>query len=137
MTETQIDYTKYFAVKELPKIHGEPDYIQLKQLKDYLKANATRVSSELGGGAHGHLGLILTDAEYTNVSPVPYVRPIHPGPLIIPQGTTQHAANALRDAHKRTITLFHTPVDLENALKKQITDAIEKNTTRTLWIAQQ
>ena len=44
MTETQFDYTKYFAVKELPKIHGEPDYVKLKQLKDYLKANATRDS---------------------------------------------------------------------------------------------
>ena len=53
---TNIDYTTFFAVKVLPKIHGEPDYVQLKKLKDLLKANATKVTSDLGGGAHGHLG---------------------------------------------------------------------------------
>ena len=57
---TNIDYTTFFAVKVLPQIHGEPTYVQLKNLKDLLKANAARVTSELGGGAHGHLGLILT-----------------------------------------------------------------------------
>ena len=61
---TNIDYTTFFAVKVLPRIHGEPDYVQLKNLRDLLKANASRVTSELGGGGHGHLGLILTPAEY-------------------------------------------------------------------------
>ena len=92
---TNIDYTAFFVVKVLPTIHGEPDYVQLKNLQDLLKANASQVTSELGGGAHGHLGLILTPAEYTLIAALPYICPGHPGPLVIPLGTTLHAANAL------------------------------------------
>ena len=73
MSTSHDDYLKFFAMKTLPKIHGEPDYPQLKTLKDHLKANASRVTSELGGGGHGHLGLILTPVEYVTVSPVPYI----------------------------------------------------------------
>ena len=122
---SNIDYTTFFAVKVLPKIHGEPNYVNLKNLRDHLKANASRVTSELGGGAKGHLGLILTALDYTLVSPTPYVRPLHPGPLIIPPGTTQHASTLLRKQHKKAIVLFHQTTDLENALKKQITDSID------------
>ena len=126
MTDSNVDYTTYFATKTLPRIHGEPDYPQLKILKDHLKANASRVTSELGGGGHGHLGLILTPAEYATVSGTPYIRPHHPGALIIPPGTTQHASQVLRDTHKKQVTLFHQTIDLDNALKKQITDALDK-----------
>ena len=76
-----VDYTKKFEVSTLPRIHGKPDYSKLKVLKDLLKANAFRVSSNLGGGAHGHLGLVLTPVEYATVSATPYVCPPHPGPL--------------------------------------------------------
>ena len=119
------DYTKLFEVSNPPKIYGEPDYESLKKLKDILKANASRISSELGGGGHGHLGLILTANEYATVSNTPYVRPIHPGPLIIPNGATQHIVNTLRDQNKEAVALYHETTDLDNALKKQITDAIE------------
>ena len=64
------------------------------------------MTSDLGGGAHGHLGLVLVPAEYAAVSPVPYVRPVHPGALIIPPGTAQHEAHRLCDDHKEAIKLF-------------------------------
>ena len=51
MSDSHDDFTKYFATKILPRIHGEPDYPQLKTLKDHLKANASRITSNLGGGA--------------------------------------------------------------------------------------
>ena len=118
MTNNQIDYTKYFSVAVLPKIHGEPDYVQLKNIKDSLKTNASRVTSELGGSAHSHLVLVLSPGDYALVSPVPYICPVHPGPIVIPPGTTQHVAISLRDAHKKEVSLFHQTVDLENSLKK-------------------
>ena len=121
-----VNYTKKFEVDTLPRIHGEPEYSKLKALKDLLKANASRVGSDLGGGAHGHLGLILTPAEYATVSATPYVCPPHPGPLVIPPGTTLHASTVLREQHKKALQLFHQTVDLDNALKKQITDALDE-----------
>ena len=61
MTDT--DYTTLFEFSKLPKIHGEPDYVQLKDLKDKLKTNASNITSELGGGNFGHLGLVLSATE--------------------------------------------------------------------------
>ena len=47
-----VDYAKtYFLHQTLTKIQGEPDYSTLKILKKELKANASRVTSDLGGGA--------------------------------------------------------------------------------------
>lgn len=79
----------------------------------------------MGRGAHGHLGLVFHDPEYATVSAIPYVKPDHPGPLVIPPGTTIHVSNILRDAHKKATALFHETVGLENALKKLIQDALD------------
>ena len=45
-----VDYAKaYFLHQTLTNIQGEPDYSTLKILKKELKANASRVTSDLGG----------------------------------------------------------------------------------------
>ena len=79
MTNPNIDYTSTnFEYAALTKIHGMPAYEPLRQIKNEMKANAASVPCDLGGGAHGHLGLMLSPPEYTNVSVTPYVRPVHP-----------------------------------------------------------
>ena len=76
MTSTNIDYTStYFEHPKLSKICGQPDYEGLKTLKNEIKANLASVTSDLGGGAHGHLGLGLTITKYARI--VPYI------PLIV------------------------------------------------------
>ena len=78
-----VDYVNTnFEYTTLTKLGGQPDYPALKRIKDELKANAASVPSDLGGGDHGHLGLVLTAQEYLQVSETqPYVRPVHPGSL--------------------------------------------------------
>ena len=60
-----------FAHHDLTRIHGEPSFSDLKLLTREIKANAMAVHSTLGGGAHGHLGLVLTPAQYALLSPAP------------------------------------------------------------------
>ena len=134
MTSTNIDYTKtYFQYPTLSVIHGEPTYEGLQELKDELKANAATVSSNLGGGSHGHLGLIMTLAEYTNLAPeTPYITPVHPGPLIIAEGTTQHNSTRLTREHNEQIRVFRESVDVKQALIKQIVASIETKYLKTL-----
>ena len=56
--DSHVNYVDtYFEFKELTKIHGEPTFESLKKIKDELKANASAVTSDLGGGANGHLAL--------------------------------------------------------------------------------
>ena len=114
----------YFEYKTLTKIHGEPSYEGIKKIKDELKANAMAVNSELGGGQHGHLGLVLTPEEYARISNVPYERPDHPGDVDIPGNTTQHEATRLLREHKDAIKLFRETTDMEKAMRYQITAAV-------------
>jgi hypothetical protein len=81
-----------FEYKDLTRIHGEPTFEALKTLSKELKANAQSVYSNLGGGQHGHLGIVLTPAAYGLISNTPYETPTHPGQMTIPPGTTQVVA---------------------------------------------
>ena len=103
----------YFEYKTLTKIHGEPTFESIKKIKDELKANAMAVNSELGGGRHGHSGLVLAAEEYRRISNTPYRRPQDPGELNIPENTTQHEATRLRNEHKEAIKLLRETIDLE------------------------
>ena len=76
-----------FRHQYLTRIHGEPTFSTLKILARELKANARSVYSNLGGAANGHLGLILSDAQYALISPIPFVRVTYPDPLTIVAGT--------------------------------------------------
>ena len=124
-SQDAVDYTIQFTYKSLPKIYGEPTYQNIKDMKDKLCANAAKITRELGGSAHGHLWLVLHAPEYATVSAVPYVKPGHPGLLVIPPGTTIHISNILGDTHEKAIALFHEVIGLENALKKLIQDALD------------
>ena len=115
----------YFKHLMLTHIQGEQEYPILKVLKNETKANESKVASNLGGGSHGHLGLVLTPAEYAMISAVPYVRPLHPGPLTIPTGTTNHEANRLTLAHTEAIRVFRETVEIEKALLNLICAAID------------
>ena len=107
MSSTNIDYkTTNFEYPVLTKISGQPNYELLKTIKNELKANAASVPSNLGGGSNGHLGLVLTPAEYLTVSATAYNRPIHPGTLVIPQGppaVPQYLRQEMRDDHKEAV----------------------------------
>ena len=92
MTLGAIDYaSSYFKYKTPTPIHGTPTNKSLKRLKTELRANASSVKSELGGGDHGYLGLVLTNEEYTSIipTPPPFVAPAYPAALVIPPDTDQ------------------------------------------------
>ena len=85
-----VDYVaSYFKYKTPTPIQGTPTYKALKRLKAELRANASSVECDLGGGNHGYLGLVLSDQEYATVSPTPFIAPAYPGQLTIPANATQ------------------------------------------------
>ena len=85
MASTNIDYvsTAYFEYSTLTKVHGELLHENLQEPKNQLKANAFGVTSDLGGGANSHLGLVCTANEYLNVDHTAYVRPAQLCSLVI------------------------------------------------------
>ena len=66
MVSSDINYREtYFEFPELTKLQGEPNSESLLyKLHNELKANAQAVYSNLSDGNHGHLALVLSDAQY-------------------------------------------------------------------------
>ena len=126
MTLGTVDYVaSYFKYKTPTPIPGTPTYKALKRLKAELRANASSVETDLGGGNHGYLGLVLSDAEYANISPTPFVAPAYPAPLAIPAHATQVQAFEARSRHEEAKRLYYECQNVEKALQRHIQDAIE------------
>ena len=75
----------YFKCSELTKVEDEPDLQSLIKLRNEVKANAMTVHTTLGGGAYGHLGLVLTPEQYAYTpNTEPYERPNSPNTKLQP-----------------------------------------------------
>ena len=85
MISTNSDYRSLFEIKEATRINGEPTYESLTNLQDQLKINAQAIPSVLGGGNHGHLGLVVSPTEYQMITLTPFVRPTNPGEFVLTQ----------------------------------------------------
>jgi hypothetical protein len=89
MVFSGINYREtYFEFPELTKVRGEPTSESLFKLRNELKANAKSVYSNLSDGDHGHLALVLSDAQYALLTALPFIRPIFPGALVVPPNTS-------------------------------------------------
>ena len=124
MNSTTSSYKDLFAHHTLDRITGHPTYESLTTLKKQLQANAASVPSTLGGGANGHLGLVLTPQQYHFISLRPFIRPNHPGVLTIPPNTPADEVNRLRHNHKVNTDLFQLTHSVEKTLIQQLISAI-------------
>jgi hypothetical protein len=133
MVSSGINYREtYFEFPELTKLQGEPNAESILKLRNELKANAQAVYSNLSDGAHGHLALVISDAQYANITAQPFIRPVFPGPLAIPAGTTAAMATTLKEAHHEEIRLFREVQGVEKALVQQIVQAVDSVYLATL-----
>ena len=62
-----------FERANLTPICGKPTFETLHKLWNKIKANTKSIYSNLGGRAHGHLSLVLNDAQYALTSTTPFV----------------------------------------------------------------
>lgn len=54
------DIITKFPTKTIPTIPGEPDYASISKMVQLIYGNVTSLPTTLGGGQHGHIGLIMT-----------------------------------------------------------------------------
>ena len=126
MLSTRIPSVKdtYFQHKMLTKINGKPTYPSLQMLHTELKANAASVPSTLlGGGLHGHLGLLLTVTAYATLQPTTaWVTPPNPGPFVPPTTGTSAQLAAARTVWLESQHQFEVCQATEKALIAQVVD---------------
>jgi hypothetical protein len=79
------------------------------------------VSSYEGGGQHGHLGLIMTNAEYFAVTTDVFLPPENPGPAatLVTGTTAAHIAETAR-LNTAATRVYRTYHNVDQAFKKMI-----------------
>ncbi len=109
------------------KIHGQPMDQDITTLKKELLLISASIPSGLGGGNHGHAGIIVEVAKYLAMAGVTFTDPTHPG--IYPAGLAVNAAagtQAREEAeHKERLAQFEIFKGVKQALKDIVLEAVE------------
>jgi hypothetical protein len=80
MTNLEQETRKAIAECTVTKIHGQPTNQDIDHLDYELTAIASSFPSKLGGGIHGHAGLVKNVADYKLFVPgTPFIVPANPG----------------------------------------------------------
>ena len=123
------DIIAKFRIKKLTKIEGEPTYETISKVSHELYTNAATLSSPLGGGQHGHIGMVMKPALYATLSATPYVEPVAPSltPNFDPtQIYTEIQRQQLRDDHAHQVKTFTEHNNMDAALQQLLTEAVEE-----------
>ena len=130
-----IDYkNNIFEYPELTRIIGEPTTASLITLLNEVKTNAQAVHTTLGGGAHGHLGLVCSSTTYATLVPsnTPYERPRNPERLQIEGTETQYQIAQRNQEYQEALRLFREVISVERAIIQQMVAAIEPKYLKAL-----
>jgi hypothetical protein len=110
----------------LPKIVHTPTFENIQVTTHLLNANAISIPSMAGGGAHGHLGIIMTQVEYATISTSPWVDPYNPNAVpIIPPCTTAVDAAQIARMHAECRRIYTNRINVDQAVNKIILEAYD------------
>jgi hypothetical protein len=114
----------------LPTVEGEPDKA-IHATRKFLQANSRAIETHLGGGTLGHLGLIISDAAYSNIDPptsgetTVWETPDATGRARATTAGTAAQLSAARHVWEEDVQTYRTCTSVQQALKKQITSVFE------------
>jgi hypothetical protein len=124
---------KYATVKDviasfphpvLPTVQGEPDYQTIHATRKFLQATSRAINTDLGGGTLGHLGIIISDASYTMITPTKgagptlWISPQTPGRAPANTDGTAAQISAARHVWEEDIQTYRTCTSVQQVLKK-------------------
>jgi hypothetical protein len=107
-----------FPHSSLPKVTGEPTFEDLKVIMRLLNTNAMSVSSYVGGGSHGHLGIIMTNEEYFAIAADVFPLPDNPGasPEVV-VGMMAAVIAELTRLHREATQVYRTYHNVDQAIR--------------------
>jgi len=107
-------------------LDGESTYDSINSLMQMLYANAATLTSTMGGGKHGHIGLIMKPALYRTLSTTPYETPVDPGPIpTFTAGSSGLAREQITNEFDESKRIFLNHHNMDLALKALIIEAVD------------
>jgi hypothetical protein len=86
-----------------------------------------------GGGAHSHLGIIMTQVEYDVIAASPWVKSYNPNTIpIIPLGTNAVDAAQISRMHDEFLRIYTNIINVDQALNRFIIEAYSNMYTSQL-----
>jgi hypothetical protein len=87
----------------------------------------------VGGGVHGHLGIIMTQVDYYTISATPWVEPFNPGAIpIIPPGTNAVYAAKIARVYDEFCRIYTNRINVDQSLKRIMLEAYDNMYTSQL-----
>ena len=109
------------------KIHGQPTNQDLTTLEKELIAILANIPTTLGGGNHGHAGILMEPTRYLLTAGVPFNNPANPGnyPLTV-AGNAASGVRARAEAeHKEEVREYETFQGVIQATKDIFLEAVD------------
>jgi hypothetical protein len=109
------------------KINGQPTNQDLTILEKELIAILANIPTTLGGGNHGHAGIVMDPARYLLTAGVPFVNPANPGnyPANVPNNAAQGIRARAEAEHKELVKEYETFQGVIQATKDIILEAVD------------
>ena len=124
-----------FPLKELTKLTEDstPNAFEIQNLKKEVIGNVRAIHTSLGGGAHGHTGLVIPAAEYAAIIAgvagavlVPWATPAHPVMAHLPGNAGEVATVNAQITYQTSLNTYTTCIAVEAQIKKMIIDAVPR-----------
>ena len=127
MTNLEQETWKAIAECTVTKIHGQPMNQDINHSDNELTEIVSSFPTELGGGIHGHGGLVKNVADYELFAPgMPFIVPANPG--VYPLGNIPAAQRGQQEAeHKALVAQSQTCVGASKGLTDIILQAVNKD----------
>jgi hypothetical protein len=129
MSVINTNLVQVLPYEPLTKIESDtfPSALSVRKLKKEIYANARSVPTPLGGGNHGHLGLVMTAAAYAALVPAPgaaFVLPDVPDALNFNGNAAAGTVALARAEHEEGMNTYNKCHSLERQLKNQLLKAV-------------
>eukprot|EP00957_Ditylum_brightwellii_P178510 13598145-Ditylum_brightwellii.AAC.1 len=113
-----------FPNKTITRMDGKPNYDSINVLYMQLYGNAVAILTGLGGGQHGHIGLVMDPALYTTLSAMEYQAPNLPNRT--PPGTlTVVEKEEAKKIYLKAKEEYDDHNTMQELLKAQLQEAVD------------
>ena len=122
-TQTADSIIASFPNEKISSSDEEPTYNLIKIGEKELIENVTSIRSELGGGQHGYLGLMMSTVKYHTITGFYFTPHANPGSVpVFPDAPTQPQIAQINATHKSELKLWREQELVKRAIKKQLTN---------------